>query len=134
MEIYWTGVKRCYNEDARKLDYKDKFIGLLGIEDKTLAKQITKGEENMEEIVKKVEEFSDNDEIIGAYDGEWHRREVARIVMLDKIEKAAEESKQKGIEQGIEQTALNMLKEKLDINIISKVTGLNIDQIEKLKK
>ena len=49
--------------------------------------------------------------------------------MLDKIECAEE----KGIEKGIEKTAINMLKEKIDIKVISKVTGLNINQIKKLE-
>ena len=54
-------VKRCYNEDASKLDYKDKFIGLMGIEDRDLAKNITKGDASMEEILKKVEDFSEEE-------------------------------------------------------------------------
>ena len=63
-------VEKCYNKSARELDYKDKFIGLIGIEDIDLAKDITKGDVNMEEILKKVEDFSDDEEILGAYDGD----------------------------------------------------------------
>ena len=111
-------VKKYYNLSVDELDYKDKFIGLIGIEDKSFAQSITKGDANMEDILKKVEDFSDDEEILGAYDGEWHRQEVARVVMLDKIECAEE----KGIEKGIEKTAINMLKEKIDIKVISKVT------------
>jgi len=62
-------------------------------------------------------------------------------VMLDKIEKAEKEGLtrgmkkgiKEGIKEGVEKTALNMLKEKIDINTISKVTGLNIEQIKKLE-
>ena len=49
-------VEKCYNEDASKLDYKDKFIGLIGIEDRVLAKSITKGEKDMEDILDKLAE------------------------------------------------------------------------------
>ena len=134
-------VNKCYNEDASELDYKDKFIGLIGIDDKKLAETITRGDVSMEDIVKKVEDFSDDDEIIGAYDGEWHRKEVERLVRLEQIEKANEEGLasgmekglKQGIEQGIEQEKLNivknMLKEDVDIKIISKVTGLSIENI-----
>ena len=91
----------------------------------------------MEEILEKVEDFSDDEEILGAYDGEWHRKEVARVVILDAVERGIEQ----GIEQGIEKGSLrekneiaqNMLKENIDIELISKVTGLNIDQIKKLE-
>ena len=137
-------VNRCYNKDVSKLDYKDKFIGLIGIDDKKLAESITKGDAGMEDIMKKVEDFSDDDEIIGAYDGEWHRKEVERLVRLEQIEKAQEEGLargmaegiEKGIEQGIEKEKLNiarnMLKEKINVEIISKVTGLSIEHIKGL--
>ena len=146
-------VNKCYNKDVTELDYKDKFIGMIGIEDKKVLQNITKGEKNMKEIVKKVEDFSDDEEILGAYDAEWHRQEVERVVRLAKIEEAQEEGLAKGmaegleqgikqgikqgIEQGIEQekenTVKNMLKENIDIEIISKVTGLSIEKINKLK-
>ena len=90
----------------------------MGIDDRKLAKNITEGDMNMEDIVKKVENFSDDEEILGAYDGEWHRQEVARVVMMDKLEKAEEQ----GIEQGIETTARNMLKEDIDIERANKDT------------
>ena len=135
-------VKKCYNKDVSKLDYKDKFIGLIGIEDKRLAENITRGDAGMEDIYKKVEEFSDDEEILGAYDGEWHRQEVERLVMLEKIEQGYKEGHREGhkegIEKGIEEEkaniAKNMLKEKADINFISKVTGLSIEKIQKMSK
>jgi len=130
-------VEKCYNRDIKELDYKDKFIGIIGIENKKLLESLTKGDKNMEEIVDKVEDFSRDEEILGAYDAEWHKQEMERVVRLAQLEEAQEQGIEQGlkqgIEQGIEQTALNMLKENLNIEIISKVTGLNIDQIKKLK-
>ena len=147
-------VEKCYNEDASKLDYKDKFIGLIGIEDRVLAKSITKGEKDMEDILDKVEDFSDDEEILGAYDAEWHKIETERVVKLanmeelqsikdeiqkskDELEKSKDElekCRNEIIKEGILQTALNMLKENIDIELISKVTGLNIEQIKELNK
>ena len=90
----------------------------------------------MEDLYKKVEEFSDDNEILGAYDGEWHKKEVERVVLLDKMEQAMEKGLEQGIEQGIEQRnisiAKNMISENLDIELISKITGLTLDQIKKL--
>ena len=59
-------VERCYNLDKEELDYRDKFLGLIGIEDKKKAYSITKGDTRMEEILKKVEDFSEDEEILGA--------------------------------------------------------------------
>ena len=122
-------VERCYNLDVSKLDYKDKFIGLIGIENKDVAYNITKGESNMEDILKKVEDFSEDEEILGAYDAEWHKMETERVVRLAQLEEAEE----KGSLNKSYEIALNMLKENINIEIISKVTGLNIDQIKKLE-
>ena len=100
-------VERCYNLDVSKLDYKDKFIGLIGIENKDVAYNITKGESNMEDILKKVEDFSEDEEILGAYDAEWHKMETERVVRLAQLEEAEEKGLNRGIEQGIEQGSLD---------------------------
>ena len=39
-----------------------------------------------------------------------------------------------GIEQNIMQTAIKMLKEKIDVNTIAKITGLSKKQIKDLKR
>jgi len=95
----------------------------------------------MEDILKKVEDFSEDDEILGAYDAEWHKQETERVVRLAELEEAQEIGLKRGMEKGIEQGSLNksyeiaqnMLKENTDIEFISKVTGLNIDQIKNLE-
>ena len=146
-------VEKSYNKSARELDYKDKFIGLIGIEDIDLAKAITKGDVNMEEILKKVEDFSDDEEILGAYDAEWHKQQIEESIIQtrldeeqERLEKAEAEGLAKGlakglkqgIEQGIEQEKINivknMLKEQTDTNFISKVTGLSIEKINLIKE
>ena len=144
-------VKRCYNKNVKELDYKDKFIGMIGIEEKSKLEKIIKGEKKMEEIMKRVEEFSDDEEILGAYDAETHREETEMLIRMGYIDEAnkikeefrksvLEEGKKEGFEKGIEQgmeeksaqIVKNMLKENLDIEIISKVTGLTLQEIEKI--
>ena len=153
-------VEKCYNEDTKKLDYKDKFIGIIGIENNNLLKSLTKGDKSMEDIACKVEDFSSDEEIIGAYDAEWHKMETERVVKLafeeekqefqeekqefqeekqefqekmQEVKKKLEEQKESYVKEGLEQTAVNMLNRKFDIKFISEVTGLNIDQIKKLE-
>ena len=134
-------VEKCYNKRARELDYKDKFIGLIGIEDISLAKEITKGDASMEEILKKVEDFSDDEEILGAYDAEWHKQQIEESIIqtrLDEEQERLEKAEAKGLAKGIEQEKINivknMLKEQTDINFISKVTGLSIEKINLIKE
>ena len=47
---------------------------------------------------------------------------------------AKEIGMEKGIKEGIEEVARKMLQEEIDKTIISKVTNLSLDEIEKLKK
>ena len=61
---------------------------------------------------------------------------VVKLAFEEEMEEAKQElqeQKESYVREGIEQTALNMLKETIDINIISRVTGLNIDQIKKIE-
>ena len=57
------------------------------------------------------------------------------------VQKGMEKGRQEGMEKGMEKgmqaekqaVALNMLKEQADIAFICKVTGLSVDEINKLK-
>ena len=59
------------------------------------------------------------------------------LVKYNEIENATNEGKALGIAEGIKQNkfeiAKNMLKENIDINTISKVTGLTIDDIKNIE-
>ena len=44
-----------------------------------------------------------------------------------------DKAKTQGMEEGIKQTAINMLKQNLDNSLISSVTGLSTDEVLKLK-
>ncbi|MEG1009232.1 MAG: hypothetical protein RSF67_05385, partial [Clostridia bacterium] len=61
--------------------------------------------------------------------GEYDKEETDKILYNTGVNAALEQ----GIEQGIINTALEMLKEKIDLNVISKVTKLSLDEINKLK-
>ena len=133
-------VNKCYNEDVKDLDYKDRFIGLIGIEDRELLKTITKGDVSMEAIMKKMEDFSVNEEILGAYDAEEYRKFVEESIreqhreegFEEGLEQGIEQGLTKGLEQGILNTAKNMKKENIDIELISKITGLSEEEIKEL--
>ena len=49
-------------------------------------------------------------------------------------EAGIEKGMKKGMEKGIEEVARKMLQEEIDKTIISKVTNLSLDEIEKLRK
>ena len=102
--------------------------------------EIVKEKPIMEEVQKKYNNFVKSRLMMMEYE----KKEAylyGNQIMLDEErrlgkEEGIKEGIEKGIEKGIEQEkyslAKNMKKENIDINIISKVTGLSIEKIEKL--
>ena len=64
-------------------------------------------------------------DIVGLYDKELHEEKL-RITEL-------EEAREKGKKESILETARNMLKDNLDIEMICKYTGLTREEINNLK-
>ena len=123
-------------EQKKGLTESERFIALFNVSDKETAKDISNGDKDMGEILKKIEECSSDEEIIGAYDAEWHRNEIERLGKMYAKEEGIKEGIKKGIKEGIfeskKEIARNMLKENADINFISRVTGLTKKQIKEL--
>ena len=102
----------------------------------------------MEDYVKDAKIASISDDVVGLYDKELHEELLRNTELYNAEQKGIKqgkkdgikEGKEKGIKQGIKQgikektieTAKNMLKENISIDIISRVTGLDIKEIEKL--
>lgn len=136
---YFT--KKCYTNSVEKLDLKDKFIGLIGIEDKKMAMNLSKGNKNMEEILSKMEGFSKEEIMAATYDREeykeWLRKVTTEEEVKQGIEKGLEQGIKKGIKKGINQEkkeiAKNMLNENIDIETISRVTKLTLDEIKSIE-
>lgn len=99
-------------------------------------------EKDSKKIIDKVEELSKDDEIISLND-EYDRTELDKVSARNLgIEQGIIQGKAEGIKEGKEEgikerniaIAKNMLKEGLDANLISKVTGLSKEKVEKLKE
>jgi len=122
--IYLSKFKEgLYNED---IDNWIKFLdnqGVFNIKDKKLKKandrlNYLRSDKKTISIVDAVEEKEMDDEIN-------KRREMEELT-----KKVLEE----GLKKSKVEIAKNMLKERLDVNLISKLSGLSIEEIEELKK
>ena len=122
---YYT--KMCYTKDAKTLDSITKFIGLFGIEEKNIANKLSEGDKDMEDIVKRIEKYSDDD-VMGAYNYRLFEKEI----LEEKIDNAKEQGYENGSQNKTIEIARNMLKENISSDVISKVTNLSIEEINKL--
>ena len=124
--------KKWYNTGKKGSTDVERFIALFNISDKETANNISTGDKDMGEILKKIEECSSDEEIIGAYDLEFHRSEIERLGKIEAREEGIKEGIKEGILEKSKEIAHNMLKENIDLDIISRVTGLTKEQIKEL--
>ena len=122
----------CYNGDER-----NKYFKLLTLNKQSDLKLLSKGDDIMEDAANKIVSLSSDPNFIS----ELERQQIQEYARNYALEKAEERGKQTGIDEGKKvginerniAIAINLLSENVDINIISKSTGLSVEEIEKLK-
>ena len=98
-------------------------------------------EEAREQLIEEVEGISSDDEVIALYSAYTQDELERNSIMYEETKKAREKGLREGREQGIKEglkegknkkqieIAINMLKEDMDINLISKLTNLSCEEI-----
>jgi len=102
---------------------------LLATDDIANLKEIAGENDIMKKIVNDLIDLSNDSDIISAYEKEKIERYAFEVALKEKEAKGIKE----GIEKNKMEVARNLLKENIDINIISKTTGLSLEEIKNLK-
>ena len=119
----------CYNEGVEGQDLFTKVIGLIGAKDRKHFDIFKREKGIVKEIMNKAGDYITDKDLVKVLDYEKMRdnREIA----------AKEEGFNDGFNDGVLTTtqviAKNMLNKEIDVNLISEVTGLTIEEINKLK-
>ena len=138
-EIYIVDLekikKMCYN--GLEMNGFEKALSILISRNKEEALNISKGNDMLEEVYKNMEELNMNEVFLGMYDKEEENKKMMNSMKLEGIEEGLQEGIEKGLEAGEKnksiEIAKNMIEKNIEINIISEVTGLSIEEIENLK-
>ena len=110
--------KKCYNNN-KKLTIFEKYLVIMIIEEINMLKNIAKGNRVLERVVERIMEINENyDEWVRVYDVVEENNRMWRTI----VENTKEEEKQNIIK--------NLLKQKLDINLISKVTDMSVSKLK----
>ena len=129
-----------YNEAKESTSLLEKYLYFLVNDNKDLD-TFYKGDELMEKIMKEVDYLSREKDAILFYDSD----ELYRLARLDAIKEGKEEGIKEGLEEGRQEgikegkrensrnIAKKMLSHNLSIDIISEITGLEIDEINNIK-
>ena len=146
-------LEKYYNYGKEKLSKIEKAIVMFQITNKKELKELTKGDDDLMAMAKIIDDLNHDITLIDLYSkeelDEWEKRvERNQAIKEGKEEGIAEgraegraEGKAEGITEGkaegkIEsklEIAQNMLNMNMDIDIISKATGLSVSKIKNLK-
>ena len=129
INIYLPLIKRkLYNKS--ELTDVEKLLMIANEKDSKDLENIMEGNKLMEEYRSDAYDSSQEEEILGLYDKEKEDEWLRKAEVYG--------AREDGIKQGIEQTkienAKNLIKKGVDLKIISEAIGLDIEQLEKLKK
>lgn len=119
MQLY---VPNLYTKDIKQLNEKDRCLLAFVEPDTHKARIYAKEDKIMERYVKKREEALIDTRYGESYDKEWAIKDQCR-----------REEIEKGVQKGIRETALNMLKNNINLDVIAKYTNLTTSQIESLR-
>ena len=126
-EIYVVDLEKIKNKCYNRLEMNEfeKALSLLVSRNKEEAKELSRGNDMLEEVFNNMEELNMNKVFLGMYDEEEENKKMMNSMKLEGLEE--------GIGQRNIEIAKNMINKNIDINIISEVTGLTIEEIENLK-
>lgn len=126
-EIYLPNFhKMCYD----KCNEIDKRLWLFSATTFEKMRKVV-NDKNIE-IIEELERLSMNDKFIDEYNYENVQRKLLNTIKDEGYQEGMELGIQEGIKQNQIKITKNLLKENIDINIISKTTGLTYEEIEKL--
>ena len=114
------------NEDKESLEY---LLYILICNDKVDIDTMYDGDELMAKIVDVAHSITDDFDKRFYYDEE----EVKRLEFQAGMEKGIKQGVEQGIEQEKSEIAKNMLEKNCDVDFISEITNLSIEDIQKLK-
>lgn len=118
----------CYNN----LSERDKYFKLLTLDKKDDLKLLSKGDEIMEDAANKIVDLSNDPGFIS----ELEKQQIHEYAMEYALEKAEErgfdEGKKIAINERNIEIARNSLVKGIDINTISAITGLSVEEINNL--
>ena len=114
-----------YNDIIKEKDFIKRLMYMFVCNDEEFLDKLYEGDEMMNAFRKKVNDVLENIDVLMYYDRDKLLREGA-------YDDGLTHGKEEGIKENKIEIAKNMLEEKMDLKIISKLTGLPKEEIKKL--
>ena len=132
-DIYLASLKNVRYNGSNE---KETYLAMFRAESFEEMRDIANGNEEALKVVEELERLSENDEFRVLYDAEKMRRKEINSARLDGYDDGYDAGKTKGLEEGAKEEKIAIAKNLLNIGTpkedIIKVTGLSIEELEKL--
>ena len=141
IEIYHIKLDKLQNREYTKSVKEEilNYLKIMVLEDEQELIEISKGDDILKDVIREMIHYDAMDVPFGYRDvdeeQEWMMNSIRdrhKEELKEERRKGLEKGIKKGEAKGIEKTAKNMLDLDVDINTISKATGLSINAIMKL--
>ena len=130
-QIYVSNLrKKCYTDNIENLNDLERFILILVERSIELSKKLGKGHKIMEKYINDAINASGEDILLEAYDKEWALKDLGR---REGYEEGYDSGYDSGFDEAKFEMVRNMLIKNLDVNLISEITGLSLEEINKIK-
>lgn len=129
VHINMANPLKKYYTIGKELSKIEKVLVMFQITNKDEVWKLAKGDEDLEAMAKIIDDINKDEEIIGAY----YKDEMDEWMKKIDINEAKDEGHIEGSKEKALEIARNSLEIGLDVDVISKITGLSTEDIEKMK-
>ncbi len=129
VHINMANPLKKYYTIGKELSKIEKVLVMFQITNKDEVWKLAKGDEDLEAMAKIIDDINKDEEIIGAY----YKDEMDEWMKKIDINEAKDEGHIEGSKEKALAIARNSLEIGLDVDVISKITGLSTEDIEKMK-
>ena len=127
IQLHYIEIPKFNNDSNITTELKNWILFLKSNKEEDMS-QLLKEDTIFEKAIKKYNYFTDNEDLLNEYD----RRETYLVYQSSLMRGAKEDGFEEGEKNKAISMATAMKKDGADINLISKYTGLTIDEIKKL--
>ena len=129
IQIYIPLIRKKWY-DNNEITELEKFLMIINEKDSKRLESLIKENDFMDDYRKDAKERSTNTEVVGLYNKELEDELLFKASLKEKYDEGKKQGIEEGIEEGILTVAKKMLENSLDLETISKVTGLSIKELE----
>ena len=128
IQMHYVEIPKLDKDADIKTELKNWILFLKSNKEEDMS-QLLKEDTIFEKAINKYNYFTDNEDLLNEYD----RREAYLVYQHSLMRGSREEGKLEGLKEGQISMAKTMKSKNMDINLISEITGLSIEEVRNLR-